>query len=80
MIIELVISTIAKFGFTMALGYYLISALQWFSYKIKRVIFHYTKPMWHIYFIVLPLSIMAFCWHYVYQICLAVIYISLLAL
>ncbi|WP_086240054.1 Mur ligase family protein [Campylobacter devanensis] len=80
MIIELVISTIAKFGFTMALGYYLISALQWFSYKIKRVIFHYTKPMWHIYFIVLPLFIMAFCWHYVYQICLAVIYISLLAL
>lgn len=50
-----------KFGFTMTFGYYLISALQWFSYKIKRVIFHYTKPMWHIYFIVLPLVGIAFC-------------------
>ena len=76
MSVGLIISAIAKFGFTMALGYYLISALQWFSYKIKRVIFHYTKPMWHIYFIILPLFIMVFCWHYIYQICLAVIYIA----
>lgn len=75
MIIELVISTIAKFGFTIAFGYYLISALQWFSYKIKRVIFHYTKPMWHIYFVVLPLVAIAICPNLISLICISAIYI-----
>ncbi|WP_348518210.1 UDP-N-acetylmuramoyl-tripeptide--D-alanyl-D-alanine ligase [Campylobacter sp. CCS1377] len=37
------------------LGFYLISALQWYSYKINRVLFHFAKPLWHIYFILIPL-------------------------
>ncbi len=40
--------------FIFAISFYLITALQWFSYKFERVIFHYTKPKWHIYYFVLP--------------------------
>ena len=37
-----------------ALGFYLIAALQWFSYKLSRIIFHFTRFSWHIFFIFLP--------------------------
>lgn len=37
-----------------ALGFYLITALQWFSYKLSRVAFHFTRFSWHIFFIFLP--------------------------
>lgn len=37
-----------------ALGFYLITALQWFSYKFSRIIFHFTRFSWHIFFIFLP--------------------------
>ena len=37
-----------------ALGFYLITALQWFSYKLSRIIFHFTRFSWHIFFIFLP--------------------------
>ncbi len=40
---------------TLALGYYLITCMQWYSYKIKRVIFHFSKPLWHLYFLVIPI-------------------------
>lgn len=75
MSLAFIISIVAKFGFTIAFGYYLISALQWFSYKIKRVIFHYTKPMWHIYFVVLPLVAIAICPNLISLICISAIYI-----
>ncbi len=35
------------------LGYYIITTLQWYSYKPNRVIFHHTKMWWnYIYFLV----------------------------
>ncbi|MBK1991598.1 UDP-N-acetylmuramoyl-tripeptide--D-alanyl-D-alanine ligase [Campylobacter sp. 2018MI35] len=40
--------------FNFCVAFYLISALQWYSYKIKRIIFHYHKPLWHLYFLFLP--------------------------
>ncbi|MDR3177644.1 MAG: UDP-N-acetylmuramoyl-tripeptide--D-alanyl-D-alanine ligase [Campylobacteraceae bacterium] len=40
--------------FVFLLGYYLKSAMQWYSYKIERVIFHYNKPIWHLIYFILP--------------------------
>lgn len=41
--------------FVIASGYYLATNLQWYSYKIKRVLFNHTKPLWNIIYFVLPL-------------------------
>lgn len=37
-----------------ALSYYLMTCMQWYSYKINRVIFHFSKPLWHLFFFVIP--------------------------
>jgi UDP-N-acetylmuramoyl-tripeptide--D-alanyl-D-alanine ligase len=37
-----------------AIGYYLITNLQWYNYKIGRVLFHHTKSWWHLVYFVLP--------------------------
>ena len=69
------ILVLAKFSFVMIFGYYVITALQWFSYKINRVIFHYTKPMWHIYFIILPLILISVFDSIIYQISITILYL-----
>ena len=40
--------------FMLAISYYLITNLQWYNYKIQRVLFHHTKSWWHIVYFVLP--------------------------
>lgn len=40
--------------FNFCIAFYLMSALQWYSYKFKRVFFHYHKPLWHLYFLFIP--------------------------
>ncbi|EGK8262392.1 UDP-N-acetylmuramoyl-tripeptide--D-alanyl-D-alanine ligase [Campylobacter coli] len=40
--------------FNFCVAFYLMSALQWYSYKFKRVFFHYHRPLWHLYFLFLP--------------------------
>lgn len=45
---------LSSFLLSFGLGFYLIIALQWFNYRIERVLFHYTKPLWHLYFAILP--------------------------
>lgn len=56
--------------FTVALGFYLITCLQWFSYKFERVIFHFTKPVWHVFFAIVPVVLYyttgKFFWIYFY--------------
>lgn len=42
--------------FVLALGYYLITNLQWYSYKMDRVIFHHTKVWWHLAYFLIPLG------------------------
>lgn len=37
------------------LGVYFITNLQWYNYKIKRVILNHHKPFWHLSFFVAPL-------------------------
>jgi UDP-N-acetylmuramoyl-tripeptide--D-alanyl-D-alanine ligase len=39
----------------MALGWYLATNLQWYSYKIERVILHHTRYVWHIIYFLIPL-------------------------
>ncbi len=41
--------------FVSASGYYLITNLQWYSYKLSRVLFHHTKPMWNVVYFIIPL-------------------------
>lgn len=41
--------------FVLALGYYFMTSMQWYSYKIERVLFHYNRYDWHIYYFLLPL-------------------------
>ncbi len=37
------------------LSYYIITTLQWYSYKLERVIFHHTKSWWNIVYFFIPL-------------------------
>ncbi|NLY03244.1 MAG: UDP-N-acetylmuramoyl-tripeptide--D-alanyl-D-alanine ligase [Campylobacter sp.] len=46
---------IVNLTFILTLGFYLITTLQWFSYKFERVLFHFTKPIWHVVFLIIPL-------------------------
>jgi UDP-N-acetylmuramoyl-tripeptide--D-alanyl-D-alanine ligase len=45
------------FLFVIASGYYLITNLQWYSYKLQRVVLHHTKPMWNIIYFIIPFII-----------------------
>ena len=40
--------------FLLAMGYYAITNLQWYSYKLERVLFHHTKGWWHFAYFLLP--------------------------
>jgi len=40
--------------FILAIGYYSITNLQWYSYKLSRVLFHHTKIWWHFVYFLLP--------------------------
>ena len=37
-----------------ALGWYLITNLQWYNYKLSRVILKHHKPQWHIFYFIIP--------------------------
>lgn len=41
----------------MTLAYYVMSAMQWYSYKLERVLFHYHRYDWHVLLFVLPLGL-----------------------
>ncbi|MDR2081407.1 MAG: UDP-N-acetylmuramoyl-tripeptide--D-alanyl-D-alanine ligase [Campylobacteraceae bacterium] len=51
-------------AFVFALGYYILSAMQWYSYRPLRAIFHYNKPLWHLFLFVLPLVLYFFIIYY----------------
>jgi len=40
--------------FMVAISYYLIINLQWYNYRIGRVLFHHTKSWWHLLYFVIP--------------------------
>ncbi|MFY9142514.1 Mur ligase family protein [Sulfuricurvum sp.] len=40
--------------FVMALGWYLITNLQWYDYRIERVVLRHHKTWWHIVYFIVP--------------------------
>lgn len=40
--------------FVLALGFYLITNLQWYNYKIERVVLKHHKPFWHLFYFFIP--------------------------
>ena len=43
--------------FLLSMGYYAITNLQWYSYKLERVIFHHTKTWWHFVYFLIPYAL-----------------------
>ncbi len=41
--------------FVLALGYYFMTNMQWYAYKIERVLFHHAKAWWHLVYFLVPL-------------------------
>ncbi len=45
---------VTSFFFVMSLGWYLITNLQWYDYKIERVVFRHHKSWWHVAYFLVP--------------------------
>jgi len=45
---------ITNLAFVMALGWYLITNLQWYDYRIERVVLRHHKTWWHIAYFIMP--------------------------
>lgn len=52
--IALPISQIVLVG---VLGWYFITLMQWYNYKIERVLFHHKKVLWHLFYFVVPVVV-----------------------
>jgi len=46
---------VVHFCFMLGIGFYFITAMQWYSYRLERIFFHYNRYDWHLYFFVIPL-------------------------
>ena len=51
---ELFTAFVTNILFVTLLGWYLITNLQWYDYKISRVILKHHKPQWHILYFFIP--------------------------
>ncbi|MFA5721535.1 MAG: UDP-N-acetylmuramoyl-tripeptide--D-alanyl-D-alanine ligase, partial [Aliarcobacter sp.] len=40
-----------------ALSWYLILNLQWYNYKLQRVVLNHHKKVWHLFYFILPLAL-----------------------
>jgi len=56
----ILINTLFYALFLLAIGYYFITNLQWYSYKLNRVLFHHTKTWWHFVYFLIPFALYAF--------------------
>lgn len=41
--------------FTLSLGWYLITNLQWYNYKLDRVVFRHKRQLWHLVYFIIPI-------------------------
>lgn len=51
---EIFMAFITNVLFVTVLGWYLITNLQWYDYKISRVVLKHHKPQWHIIYFFIP--------------------------
>ena len=52
---ETLVAFVVNVVFVTLLGWYLITNLQWYDYKLERVILKHHKPHWHILYFIIPL-------------------------
>ena len=70
------LSFIVNFIFVIALGWYLLTNLQWYSYRIERAIFHHHKIWWHVVYFIIPFIL--YCVSGNYSVYVVAVYIPLL--
>ncbi|MEA3372375.1 MAG: UDP-N-acetylmuramoyl-tripeptide--D-alanyl-D-alanine ligase, partial [Campylobacterota bacterium] len=51
---ELLFAFVTNLLFVTALGWYLITNLQWYDYKIERVVLRHHKTWWHLFYFIIP--------------------------
>jgi len=51
---ETLIAFVTNVLFVTLLGWYLITNLQWYDYKLERVVLKHHKPHWHILYFIIP--------------------------
>jgi hypothetical protein len=51
---EILIAFVTNILLVLTLGWYLITNLQWYDYKLSRVIFKHHKPHWHVIYFLIP--------------------------
>lgn len=51
---EVLVAFVTNVLFVTLMGWYLITNLQWYDYKISRVILKHHKPHWHILYFIIP--------------------------
>ncbi len=51
------LNIIAYVLFAAVMGYYFITNLQWYSYRLGRVVFHHTKTWWHFVYFLIPYAL-----------------------
>ena len=65
--------------FVLVIGYYVISALQWYSYRLQRVVLNYKRYDWHLLFFLVPIFVYYlagnFFWIYLYLILMPTMYL-----
>ena len=54
-----VINVVAYLLFLAAIGYYMITTLQWYSYRLERMVFHHTRPWWNVIYLLTPFLLYA---------------------
>jgi UDP-N-acetylmuramoyl-tripeptide--D-alanyl-D-alanine ligase len=52
---EILAAFVVNVVFVTILGWYLITNLQWYDYKLQRVLFKHHKSHWHILYFIIPL-------------------------
>ncbi|HHD75307.1 MAG TPA: UDP-N-acetylmuramoyl-tripeptide--D-alanyl-D-alanine ligase [Campylobacterales bacterium] len=73
------INILSNILFVLALSYYFMTTMQWYSYKLERVLFHHTKMWWNLVYFLIPL-IAYFLFHKYFglSIIITVVYIGAL--
>ncbi|WP_457562350.1 Mur ligase family protein [Caminibacter pacificus] len=59
-----VFNLVIHFLTTMFIGYYLITVLQWYNYKVNRIIFHFHNYRWHVFYLIIPIITYIFAYKF----------------
>ncbi len=74
----IIVDIFSNIVFVLAIGYYFMTNMQWYSYRLERVIFHHTKPIWHLVYFIVPLLAYFILNRFHLSIAITLIYIAML--